>query len=122
AFRSKAPEQNYKLRIWKLESKDGLEHAALHVRAGPPRFSPDSKNLVFETREGGGGAEPPSTGKVRVWDVVSGKDVPWFEKEAKPLRRLAFSPDGRSLATGERKRKDWNGPYEVNIWDLAGGT
>ena len=48
-----------------------------------------------------------------LWDIASNKILYTFKKQGKTIRSLAFSPDGRELATG------WND--RVVIWNVAGG-
>jgi WD40 repeat protein len=66
--------------------------------------------------------------KVKFWDVVSGRLVrtlvsPPVEGMTIQIVSLAFSPDGRSLATGEARvdnaREQYNGV--VKLWDMASG-
>jgi hypothetical protein len=117
AFRAEGPDRAYQVKIWDLA--EGRERGALAGRAGPLRFSPDSKTLAFESWEAE--TERPTVGLIRLWDIAGGKERPWFEKKPAPLRRLAFSPDGRTLATGEWKRRNWTGHHEVKLWDLDSG-
>ena len=67
-------------------------------------FSPDGKLLASTV---------PSEGTVYLWDIASNKILYTFKKQGKTIRSLAFSPDGRELATG------WND--RVVIWNVAGG-
>ena len=68
-----------------------------------PTFSPDASTFAAKTNEG-----------VRVWDVASGRQDPSPEGAPVGPVVLAFSPNGKVLATGEE-----NG--EVGLWDVASG-
>jgi len=70
-------------------------------------FSRDGKRFVT----GGWG------GIARVWDVESGKQVATITTEGDYLFAVAFSPDGRHIATGSDSR-----PNYVEIWDAATGA
>ncbi len=72
--------------------------------------------------------KPKTVGRLRVWDVATGREV--FHREGELERGLlyhaAFSPDGRRLATAwsvwndsQPEPKRWE--YWVSIWDLETG-
>ena len=49
-----------------------------------------------------------------VWDVATGKERATFARHTSAVTSLAFSPDGKTLATGSL---DWT----AKVWDLASG-
>ncbi|KAF5397475.1 hypothetical protein PHET_09476 [Paragonimus heterotremus] len=52
---------------------------------------------------------------VRLWDVETGKCQRVLSKHSEPVYSVAFSPDGRLLATGSFDQ--W-----VHIWNVATGS
>jgi WD40 repeat protein/serine/threonine protein kinase len=74
-----------------------------------PLVSPDATRVAFlELRN-----------RVHVCDVATGKEVVNFViKGASVEGRLAFSPDGKRLLTGEGSR---DGQTQVRVWDAATG-
>jgi RNA polymerase sigma factor (sigma-70 family) len=54
-------------------------------------------------------------GRVRVWDFVSGKEVSPRGGHNGPVRAVAFSPDGKTVATGGADRT-------IRFWDRATGA
>jgi WD40 repeat protein len=88
-------------------------------RVGSPVISPDGNTLAFETWEAmpGRGLE----GRIHLWDVGTGRERLCFDDHPGPTRLLAFSPDGRTLATGERTRWAWAGAHAIKLWDAASG-
>src|SRR5262249_25298729 len=69
----------------------------------PVALSPDGKLL----------AAPPA-GELKLWEVASGKPVPTPIQPRSRATALAFSPDGRSLATG-------TADGAARLWDLRTG-
>ncbi|MCX5198331.1 serine/threonine-protein kinase [Streptomyces sp. NBC_00249] len=83
----------------------GLLREGQHVMA--LAFGPDGKTLA-------GGAEPGSSGKgpgCWLWEVGTGRTTVTFTQEN--TSSVAFSPDGRTVATG--------GTGGVGLWDPATG-
>ncbi|MEJ2013452.1 MAG: WD40 repeat domain-containing protein [Anaerolineales bacterium] len=77
-------------------------HAAFIMRLA---FSPDSDLL----------ASADDSGLIKVWSVDRG-DEAWTFQAAGPVGSLAFSPDGRTLASGTVE-----GRSEIELWDLGRG-
>ncbi|MFF7727076.1 helix-turn-helix domain-containing protein [Streptomyces sp. NPDC008001] len=53
-------------------------------------------------------------GTVQLWDTTTGKARTTFTGQGAPVRSLAFSPDGKTLATSSMK--------SVRLWDVATGA
>jgi WD40 repeat protein len=75
-------------------------------------FSPDGKTLAsgsyrFDERE------HRREGEVRLWDLTAGKLRREFVGHTDPIQAIAFSRDGKVLATG-------GGDYSVKLWDTEG--
>jgi WD40 repeat protein len=57
---------------------------------------------------------------VRVWDVQSGREELLFRNHVRPVFSLAFSPDGRRIASGGVQLAD-NKPSYIKVWDAVTG-
>jgi eukaryotic-like serine/threonine-protein kinase len=74
--------------------------------------------VVFSTD----GKQSASAGRdrsVRVWDAPTAKEIKTFKDLPRPVRSVAFVPDGRVAATAgkwDKKKKAWEG--EILIFDL----
>jgi WD40 repeat protein len=83
-----------------------LEHEAI----GPILLTPDGMTAVCPG--GHGHAEHA----IRLFDLAAGKPVRYFEGHEGNLRAVAYSPDGRLLATGAER-----GAGPLRLWDTATG-
>jgi WD40 repeat protein len=72
------------------------------------RFAPDGRRLAAGSFQ---------EDIVRIWDTASGKELMSLKGQTKP-GSLAFSPDGKTLATASVQIR---GDYTVRLWDLATG-
>lgn len=70
-------------------------------------FSPDDKMIASTGRDG----------TVVLWDVATAKEVRRLPQNKNYIAELAFSPDGKTLATYGRF---YDG--KVRVWDVQSGT
>ena len=108
------------VRLWEVAT--GRELATL---AGHPfsverlAFSPDGKTLAVVcypplANESGLNA---STGELKFWDVATREERHPLKGTAGAVRALAFSPDGKTLATANSD----GGVGQIELWDMTTG-
>lgn len=136
------------IKLWSLQT-GSLLTTFESGRASILAFSPDSRTLASASRvrKWADGAESP-TG-IQFWDVVTRQRS--FHLGDRPIRAIAFSPDGQLLATGSTKTQVWHiregellyvldsgevtglvfgqdgqtllsGSSRIKLWDLATGN
>ncbi len=76
-------------------------------------FSADSRHLAAA----GAGDERTT---VRIWDATTGQVLLTLKGHAAPVTVVAFSPDGKRIATGAQQAS--SAPMEVKLWDAATGA
>ena len=72
---------------------------------GPVAFSPDGKTLAIGASNGA---------DLRLWDANNGQEIHRLIGHSRRISDLAFSPDGRHLASSSYDRR-------VRMWDTASG-
>jgi WD40 repeat protein len=112
--------------VWELAT--GEVKAVLEGQPGGVNavaFSPDGKLVATAGGDRGPPAEfgvppggEPSPGEVWLWDVATGKRRAALKGHTGPVLAVAFSPDGKALASAAELP---NRPAEVKLWDVPGG-
>jgi Tol biopolymer transport system component len=112
------------VRVWDVAS--GKERFFLQENDGrvvAVAFSPGGKTLAAVQGKRGVGAQVPQPNAVKLWDLSSGRVRARLEGRAS-FNTVAFSPDGKTLATaGDVSNADPDqGPTgEVRLWDADTG-
>ncbi len=83
-------------------------------------FSPDGKWLASAS---GDVISPllPQPGEVKVWDATSGEVLFTLNGHTGPISCVAFSADGKRLASAGGKALGYDIPGEVKVWDTTSG-
>jgi WD40 repeat protein len=114
-------------KIWKLQLSPGkptyeLQHTLSGHTAGPPIVDKGDGIIAIFSPDGTKLATGGEDGMAKVWDVSTGREL--LSLQAHPDRLgvhfLAFSPDGRLLATGSASASDDRNAL-VKIWDAESG-
>ncbi len=96
----------------------------LSIVAKPPQYqyeitiSPDERLLGIGDDVIANGGEPGQDNSIQLWEMASGQEVARLKAHPCPIRALAFSGDGRWLASGGRWDES-NMDHSVRIWDLS---
>jgi predicted NACHT family NTPase len=111
------------VKLWDVSTGTVLRTLKGHSSpVGSVGFSPDGKTLA--SGNGSGGSIPPvrrgvlnarPANPIRVWDVSSGTELRTLEGHSDVVYSLAFSPDGKILASSSRDGA-------VKLWNLSTGA
>jgi WD40 repeat protein/serine/threonine protein kinase len=103
------------VRLWSAETGKilvvlrGHSHQVLSAR-----FSPDGKLLATADGQWDVPHEKNLPGEIKLWDVASHREVRSLRGHVSSIYALAFSPDGKTLASGSTDQT-------VKLWDTASG-
>jgi WD40 repeat protein/predicted Ser/Thr protein kinase len=95
--------------LWRLCHDELLTYRGHRSAVSCVRFSPDGRLVASAGWEGGG-----QEGVLEIWQAADGKKVASLVGQKGEAHSLAFSPDGRRLATG-------NADGVVRVWEVPGG-
>jgi WD40 repeat protein len=113
--------------VWNLKNARTIRKVQARSHANPGEFisaadvavSPDGKQIAAAVGSDSRGKPagllvPDEPAEVRVWDVASGEVVQNLAGHLSGIRKVAFSPDGKRLASGGTDGS-------VRFWDLSTG-
>ena len=105
----------YTVRLWDTATWNG---SGEHIHHNPEvlcvRFSPDGKLLAVADGESDLWHYKLLPTAVILWDVATREEVRWLRGHTNSIWALAFSPDGKTLASGSADQT-------VKLWDTVSG-
>lgn len=103
------------VQVW--EAKTGKQLLTYKDHAAPVwevAWSPDGKYIVSGTGAAGNFAPVTSNNSVKVWNATTGQTLLTYNKHSGQVYALAWSPDGKSIASG-------GDDHSVRVWNIATG-
>src|SRR5262249_24497131 len=101
------------VKVWDAATGAELLSLPLTVTVQCVAFSPDGRRLAAGSGDYTNPGETAPPGEIKVWDVGSGAEVFTLRGHPHLVRSIAFSPDGRLLASGSAG--------SVKVWDAVAG-
>jgi WD40 repeat protein len=95
--------------VWDLDGKEVFPTKKRFEHVNQAVFSPNGRLLAL-----GGGSFVKSPGKIFLWEAATGKQLLTLQGHEGPVRCLAFSRDGKRLASGGLD-------LSIKVWDTASG-
>jgi dipeptidyl aminopeptidase/acylaminoacyl peptidase len=107
--------QDSTVRLW--DAMNGKDLLILKGHTGNvygAAFSPDGRRLATVSGGQGQDALNQKPGELKVWETATGKEILNIQGHRGPVYGVAFSPDGKRLATS-------GGDSTIKLWDATTG-
>jgi WD40 repeat protein/serine/threonine protein kinase len=112
---TKKPYVAGEVKVWDAQSgEELLSLKGLTSGVNSVAFSADGKRLVSGSHIWDDTKKPYLAGEVKVWDAQTGKELLDFKGHTKGVNQVAFSPDGKRLASVAED-------HTIKVWDAETG-
>jgi WD40 repeat protein len=100
------------VRLWDVASGRLVGHLDGHTAVARLALTADGKTLATASHDL----------TVKLWDIATRRLLRTLRGHTLPIERVAFSPDGKLLATVSGDFQRQKTPGEVKLWDVASGA
>jgi WD40 repeat protein len=109
--------------LWQLCHADRLRLGGYTMGVNGVAFSPDGTILATAGDRGEHALlrihGQRVVGQVKLWDAATGRELAVLRGHRAAVTCVAFSPDGKTLATGGGGNEEEGFDYTVRLWDVA---
>jgi WD40 repeat protein len=107
--------EDHTVKLWDVASGRELRTLSGSDQVTAVAFSPDGRVLAAGSGDDAKTFPRAGGGKISLWDVATGRELPTLRGHSAAVTSVAFSPDGSILASGGRDGA-------VKLWNLASGS
>src|SRR5580698_1222749 len=107
--------EDHTVKLWDVASGRELRTLSGSDQVTAVAFSPDGRVLAAGSGDDAKTFPRAGGGKISLWDVATGRELPALRGHSAAVTSVAFSPDGSILASGGRDGA-------VKLWNLASGS
>jgi len=106
---------DYTIKLWNLKTGKEIRTLTGHGNyVSSVSFSPDGKTVASGSQPDGRGVFGVRDSTIKLWNVLTGKEIRILTGHEDGVLSVSFSPDGKTLASGSADQT-------IKLWNLETG-